>query len=161
MAVENLVAVGATRADSVAGHGMGGNVKCFSRTIEISASATNASTYDLGFLPLNARILGISRYSIDDCSTESTATLDIGFAAVDANFTTDADALNDGIVLGTAATGAALIKDIANYGKRVWQFISGATSSTTGLAKLQASIQDAAISAAGGTLTVEVFYTVP
>lgn len=161
MAVENLVAVGATPADVRVGHGMGGDVKCFSRTIEISASATNASTYDLGYLPLNARILGISRYSIDDCDTGSTATLDFGFAPVDSNFTLDADALNDGIVLGTAATGAALVKDIANYGKRVWQHISGATSASKGDAKLQASIQDAAISATGGTLTVEVFYTVP
>lgn len=161
MAVENLVAVGATAADARIGNGSGGTVKCISSTIEISASATNASTYDLGFLPMNARILGISRYSIDDCSTESTATVDFGFASVDANFTTDADALNDGIVLGTAATGAALVKDIANYGKKVWQHISGATAATKGFAKLQASIQDAAISAAGGTLTVEVYFLVP
>jgi hypothetical protein len=158
MAVETLVAVGATAADVKLGHGMGGDIKGFSRTIEISASATNASTYDLGFIPVDAKILGISTYSIDDCSTESTATLDFGFASVDGNFTTDADAVNDGIVLGTAARDQPLVKGIDSYGKRVWQLISGATVATKGYAKLQASIQDAAISATGGTLTVEVFF---
>lgn len=161
MAVENLVAVGATSADSRVGHGAGGDVKCFSRTIEISASATNASTYDLGYIPAQARILGISRYSIDDCDTGSTATLDFGLNAVDGNVTSDPDALNDGIVLGTAATGQPLIKNIDSYGKKAWQFVSGATASTKGDLKLQASINDAAISATGGTLTVEVFYQVP
>lgn len=160
MAVENLVAVGATPADVRVGHGMGGDVKCFSRTIEVTAAATNASTYDLGYIPLNAKILGISRYSIDDMDTGSTATIDFGLAPVDSNFTADPDALNDGIVAGTAAKDQPLIKVIDNYGKRCWQFITGATSATKGDAKLQASIQDAAVSA-GGTLTVEVFYLVP
>ena len=160
MAVENLVAVGATDTDGRSGHGLGGTVKAISRTVEISASASATSTYDLGYIPANARILGISRYSIDDCDTGSTATLDFGLMAVDGNVTSDADALNDGIVLGTAATGSPLIKDIANYGKRAWQFVSGATRDTKGDLKLQASINDAGVSA-GGTLTVEVFYTVP
>lgn len=161
MAVENLVAVGATSADSRVHHGEGGDVKCFSRTIEISASATNASTYDMGYIPADAKILGISRYSIDDCSTESTATLDWGLFPVDGNITGDDDALNDGIVLGTAAKDQPLIKDIANYGKRAWQFVNGQTTNPKGYLKLRATIQDAAISAAGGTLTVEVFFTVP
>lgn len=161
MAVENKVAVGATATDNAVSHGMGGDVKCFSATVEISASATNASTYDLGFVPLGARILGISTYSIDDCDTGSTATVDFGFASVDSNFTTDADALNDGIVLGTAARDQPLVKGIESYGKKAWQFISGATATTKGLAKLQASIQDGAISAAGGTLTVECYFLVP
>ncbi len=161
MAVEALVAVGATSADSRVSHGAGGNVKCFSATIEISASATNASTYDLGYVPVNARILGISRFSIDDCDTGSTATIDFGFASVDGNFTTDADALNDGTVLGTAAKDQPLLKGIELYGKKVWQLISGATAATKGMAKLQASIQDGAISATGGTLTVECYFLVP
>lgn len=160
MAVENLVAVGATAADSRVNNGSGGTVKCFTATVELSAAASSSSTYDLGFVPLNAKILGISRYSIDDCDTGSTATVDFGFAAVDANFTTDADALNDGIVLGTAAKDQPLIKGIESYGKKAWQFISGATATTKGDAKLQASIQDAAVSA-GGTLTVECYFLVP
>jgi hypothetical protein len=161
MAVENLIAVGATSADTRLAHGMGGDVKGFSRTVEISASATNASTYTLGYIPSNARILGISRYSIDDCDTGSTATIDFGLFAVDGNVTSDDDALNDGIVLGTAATGQPLIKDIANYGKRAYLFVSGQTTDPKGYLLLKGTIQDGAISAAGGTLTVEVFFTVP
>jgi len=161
MAVENLVAVGATAADVRISHGMGGDTKTISRTIEISASATNASTYDLGYIPADAKILGYSNYSIDDCSTESTSTLDFGLFPVDGNITADDDALNDGIVLGTAATRQPLIKDIANYGKRAWQFVNGQTTNPKGFLLLRATIQDAAISAAGGTLTVEVSYLVP
>jgi len=160
MAVENLVAVGATSADARFGHGMGGDVKCFSRTVEISAAASDTSTYTLGYIPAQARILGISRYSIDDCDTGSTATLDFGLYAVDGNVTSDVDALNDGIVLGTAATGSPLIKNIANYGKKAWEFVSGATSATKGDLLLKAVIDDADVSA-GGTLTVEVFYQLP
>lgn len=160
MPVENLNAVGAAAADTRLGHGMGGDVKGFSRTIEISAAASATSTYDLGYIPSNARILGISRYSIDDCDSGSTATLDFGLMAVDSNITSDPDALNDGIVLGTAATGQPLIKDIANYGKRAFQHVSGQTTDPKGSLLLQASVNDAAVSA-GGTLTVEVFFTVP
>jgi len=161
MAVENLVAVGASATDNRYSHGMGGDIKGFSRTVEISASATNASTYDLGYIPTNAKILGISSYSIDDCSTESTATLDFGLFDVDGNITDDDDALNDGIVLGTAATRQPLIKNIADYGRVAWDFVNGVTSDPKGWLLLRATIQDAAISATGGTLTVEVFYQVP
>lgn len=161
MAVENLVAVGATSSDARLGHGMGGDVKVISRTVEISASATNASTYTLAYIPSNARILGVSRYSIDDCDTGSTATLDFGLFAVDSNVTSDDDALNDGIVLGTAAKDQPLIKDIANYGKEAWRFVSGQTTDPKGMLLLKGTIQDGAISAVGGTLTVEVFLRLP
>jgi len=160
MAVENLVAVGATAADSRAAHGMGGDVKCFSRTVEISAAASDTSTYTLGYIPAQARILGLSHYSIDDCDTGTTCTIDFGLYAVDGNVTSDVDALNDGIVAGTAATRQPLIKDIANYGKKAWQFVSGATSATKGDLLLKAVLDDADV-VAGGTLTVEVFYVMP
>lgn len=160
MAVENLVAVGATPEDTRVGHGYGGDVKCISRTIEISAAASDTSTYTLGYIPAQARILGISNYSIDDCDTGSTATMDFGLYAVDGNVTSDVDALNDGIVLGTAATRQPLIKSIANYGKKAWEFVSGATSATKGDLLLKGVIDDADVSA-GGTLTVEVFFVLP
>lgn len=161
MAVENLVAVGATPSDSRLSHGMGGDVKCWSRTVEISASATEASTYDFGYIPSDARILGESTYSIDDCSTESSSTMDFGLYAVDGNITDDDDALNDGIVLGTAATKQPLVKNIANYGKRAWQFVNGQTTNPKGQLLVRGTIKDAAISNLGGTATVELFFTVP
>lgn len=160
MAVENLVAVGATPADARVGHGMGGDVKGFSRTIEITAAASDTSTYTLGYIPAQARILGISTYSIDDCDSGSTATVDFGLYAVDGNVTSDVDALNDGIVLGTAARDQPLIKTIDKYGKKAWEFVSGATNTTKGDLLLKAVIDDADASA-GGTLTVEVFFLVP
>jgi hypothetical protein len=161
MAVEAKVAVGATPADVRLSHGMGGDVKGWSRTVEISASATNASTYDFGYVPADARILGISRYSTDDNDTGSTSTMDIGLFPVDSNITADDDAFTDGIVLGTAAKDQPLIKDIANYGKRAWQLVSGQTTNPKGYLLVRGTIQDAAISATGGTFTVELFFLVP
>lgn len=160
MAVENLVAVGATAADSRAGHGQGGNVKGWTRTIEMSAGASDTSTYTFGYVPANARILGISRYSIDDCDTGSTCTIDFGLYAVDGNVTSDVDALNDGIVVGTAAKDQPLIKTIDKYGKRAWEFVSGATSATKGDLRV-AGVLDDADASAGGTITVELYYLVP
>jgi len=161
MAVENLVAVGATPSDNRVSHGLGGTVKCWSRTVEISASATNASTYDFGYIPADARILGESTYSLDDCSTESSSTFDIGLFPVDGNITDDDDALNDGIVLGTAATKQPLIKNIANYGKRAWQLVNGQTTNPKGQLLVRGTIKDAAISNVGGTFTVELYFLVP
>ncbi len=163
MAQDNKVAVGATTADARVGHGMGGDVKCFTATVEIAAGAdSNTSTYDFGFVPANAKILGHSSYSIDDNSTESSATMDFGLFPVpgEDQFTGDDDALNDGIVLGTAATRQPLIKDIANYGKRAWQFVSGLTAAPKGHMIVRGTIKDANPTA-GGTATVEVFFLVP
>lgn len=160
MAVENLTATGAGVNDPRPTHGEGGTVKGFSRTVEITAAASDTSTYVLGYLPSNAKILGISTYSIDDCDTGSTATVDFGLFAVDANVTSDVDALNDGIVLGTAATQGALIKNIANYGKAAYLHVNGQTTDPGGFLQLKATIDDADVSA-GGTLTVEVFYVLP
>jgi len=160
MALENKVAVGATPADSRAHHGMGGDVKAWTRTIEITAGADTASDYAFGYVPADAVIMGGSSYSVDDCSTETSATIDFGLYAVDSNVTSDDDALNDGIVLGTAATRQPLIKDIANYGKRAWQFVNGQTTNPKGWLLLKGVIRDASPTA-GGTVTVEVLYRAP
>jgi hypothetical protein len=160
MAVENLIAVGATPADPRLSHGMGGDVKSFTRTIEVSAAASATSTYTFGYVPSNARILGISRVSWDDLASSGSPTLDLGLYPVDGNITADVDALNDGLDLATATTGAALIKDIANYGKRAWQFVSGQTSDPKGQLLLKGAILDADTNT-GGTITVEVFFLVP
>jgi hypothetical protein len=157
MAVETLTATRRGLTNKT-GHGAGGNMKFASATVEISASATNASVYTFFRVPSNARILGLSSYSIDDCDTGSTATVDFGFFAVNGNITSDDDALNDGIVAGTAATRQPLVKDIANYGKKAWEFVNGQTTDPGGSFDLKATLQDGAISATGGTLTVELAY---
>lgn len=157
MAVENLIATRRGLTNQ-AGPGLGASVKFATATVEISASASQTSTYTLMRLPSNARILGMSTYSIDDCDTGSTATIDFGFFAVNGNITSDDDAINDGIVLGTAATKQPLVKDIANYGKKAWEFVNGQTTDPGGKLDLKGTIQDGNISATGGTLTVEVAY---
>ena len=159
MAVENKVAVGATAADPILAHGMGGDVKGFSRTVEVSAAASATSTYTLGYVPANARILGVSKASWDDLASTGSPTLDLGLFPVDNNVTGDDDALNDGLVV-TAAGSASLVKDIANYGKKAWQFVNGQATEPKGFLRLVATIKDADTDT-GGTLAVEVFYVLP
>lgn len=160
MAVEHKVALGAAPSDSRLGHGMGGDVKGFTRTVELSAAASVNSTYTFGYIPANARILGVSRVSYDDCADTGAPTLDLGLFAVDGNVTSDVDALNDGLTLATAAKDQPLIKDIANYGKKAWQFVSGQATEPKGMLALKGTILDAAANL-GGTVTVEVQFLLP
>lgn len=157
MALENLTAVGATANDVRLSHGMGGDVKGWSRTIEISAAANQNSTYVLGYIPANAVIFGISRVSWDDLASTGSPTIKIGLFAVDGNVTDDDDALTDSLDVATAAGSASLIKDIANYGKKAWQYVNGQTVEPKGWLQVKATIAAAATNT-GGTLTVEAFF---
>lgn len=160
MAVEHLVAVGSTPSDSRVSHGMGGNLKGFSRTIAITAAASVNSTYTFGYVPANARIMGISTVSFGDMADTGAPTIDFGFYPVDGNITADVDGVNDGLTLATAARDAPLIKNIADYGKKAWQFVSGQTTEPKGQLLLKGVIVDAAANL-GGTITVEVYFLVP
>jgi hypothetical protein len=160
MALENRTAVGAAAGDSRLSHGMGGDVKGWSRTIEATAAANANSTYIMGYIPSNARILGLSKLSFDDLASTGSPTIDIGLAPVDGNITEDPDALNDGIDVATAAGTAQVIKDIANYGKEAWRFVSGQTTDPKGQLQVKVSILDAAVNT-GGTITLELLFLVP
>ena len=159
MAVVNLQAT-ERGTDAVVSHGLAGSVKCKVSTIETGAADSATSTYDFCDLPTNARILGSSRAYWDDLSTDtaSGSTLDIGFFDIDGNITDNDDALNDGLDLTAASTGSILIKDRANYGKRVWE-LNGEASDPGGAVKLVGTIKDAALTTAG-TITVEVYYII-
>jgi len=126
-------------------------------TVEVAAAASADSVYTFLRLPTNARIHGLSRVAFDDLASSGSPTLDFGFAAVSGNFTTDPDALNDGIDVATAASTANLIKDIANYGKLVWE-IMGLSSDPGGFADLIGSLKDAAANT-GGTVTLTAVYS--
>ena len=92
-------------------------------------------------------------------ATSGAPTLDIGAYPVDGNFTTDDDAFNDGLTLTTAvtwATRAPFIKDSANAGKQVWEYISGATKDTGGFADIKGVIRDAATVTNTGTIAVDL-----
>jgi len=142
---------------AVFGKGDAANVKAVSVTVELASAAQNSTTF-IKRIPSNARILGLSTVYFDDLASSGTPTMDIGLGSVDSNITSDPDALNDGINISSAAGSASLIKDIANYGKKAWEFVSGQTTDPSGSLDIYISIVDAA-SNATGTVTVELFYT--
>lgn len=160
MAAENLVATGATAIDNRASHGLGGTLKGWSRTIEVTAAAEANSTYFMGYVPSNAVILGQSEIAWDDLASTGAPTLDIGLQAVNANITSDPDALNDGLDCAGGAGSARVVKNIANYGKRAWQYVNGQTTDPKGDLGVYVSLVDAAANT-GGTVTVEMLFLVP
>ena len=75
-------------------------------------------------------------------------------------FGDDADALNDGLTLATAATsGVKLIKDHANYGKKAYEFVSGQTDDPKGSLDVYGSILDA-VTDTTGTISLALYYTI-
>jgi hypothetical protein len=123
-------------------------------TREVTAAASANSVYVMHRVPSKARIHGLSKVYFDDLASTGSPTIDFGIKAVASNVTTDADALNDGVDVATAAGSASWIKDIANYGKQAWEF-SSATSDPGGLIDLTITILDAATNT-GGTITSEL-----
>ena len=129
---------------------------CFTSTVEVGSADTNASTYWMARLPSDARICGLSEVSFDDLASAGAPTIDIGTFAVEGNLTDDADALNDGIDVATAAGTARVVKDRANYGKALWEY-AGAASDPGGFIDVKVTLADAAVNA-GGTLTMTMLY---
>ena len=149
-------------SNTVIGKGDGGNLRAGGvRTIELAASASATIIDFKKRVSLYDRIDLSSRLYHDDLATSGSPTLDLGFRAVDGNFTTDDDALNDGIAVSavmTASTqtiGVPVVKDFANGGKQVWEYISGATKDTGGYADVIGTVRDAATNAAG-TVTLDL-----
>lgn len=134
--------------NSIIGKGDAGNIRTPGvRTIELAPSASGTIIDFKTRVSLYDRIDLSSSIYYDDLSTTGAPTLDIGLYPVDGNFTADDDALNDGLTLATALTyptRAPLVKDIANAGKQVWEYISGATKDTGGFADIKGVIRDAA-----------------
>ncbi len=129
------------------------------RTVELAAS-DSSSTINFCRIPSNARITGLSRIYWDDLATSGSPTLDIGLYAVNANVTSDDDALNDGLALSavsTAGIGSPVIKDIANYGLPAWDHVANVTADPGGFLDVKGVIRDAATTATG-TVTLELRY---
>lgn len=139
----------------------GGRVHYWCETVETSATEDDSasSTYELARIPSNARILGLSKLSWDDLATTGSPTIDIGVYNIGTrtDITEDDDALNDGLDAATAASSASVVKDIANYGKRLWEYVNGQTSDPKCDLSIKAKIKDAAITEAG-TITLELLY---
>jgi hypothetical protein len=138
----------------------GGKVHVWVETVETTASDSVSSTYLLARLPSNARILGLSRFSWDDLATTGSPTMDLGVYNITGSaITNDDDALSDGHAVSSASSASA-VGNVANYGKRLWEFVNGQTSDPKCDLDVKAVLRDAALTAAGaGTLTVEFYYT--
>lgn len=141
----------------------GGRVHYWCDTVEVTASDTACSTYHLARIPSNARILGMSKLHFDDLATTGSPTMDIGVYNVGnaTGITDDADALNDGIDVATAAGSAPVVKDIANYGKRLWEYVASQTVDPKADLDIKVKLLDANLTAdpPGYTMTLELFYT--
>lgn len=136
----------------------GGRMKIWSETFETSAADSSTSTYTVARLPSNARIFGLSRISHDALGA-TTATFDIGCYNTNATvyFTNDADAINDGIVCSTAGD-KRFVKDSANDGLPLWDFINGVTADPKCDIDIKLVLNDAHLSSGAGTVTVEIVY---
>lgn len=158
MAVENLLATKRNN-NAAAGHGLAGAVRNLCATVEVTAAATQASTYNFGDIPNNARILPISKVYWDDLASTGSPTIDIGLFANNGNITSDDDALRADLDVAASASSAVLIADIVNYGKKAWEFVNGQTSAPQGNLTVKATIKDADTNT-GGTITLDLYYTV-
>jgi hypothetical protein len=150
------------RANNTAiGKGASGTLKSFgTRTIELAPSASGTLVDFQLQIPSNVRLSAASRVYWDDLATSGSPTLDIGLYAVDANITSDDDALTDGLAISavsTANVGAQVIKDFANSGKRAWEFVNGQTTDPGGLLAVKGIIRDAATVTNTGTITLDLY----
>ena len=140
-----------------AGEG-GGRMKKWVETFETLADDSINSTYLVARLPSNARIFGSSKISHDALGS-ATATLDIGVFNTGSfsYITNDVDAINDGIVASTAGT-KDFIKDRANWGKRLWEYVNGVTADPKCDLDVKITLLDANLATGAGTVTVEIDY---
>jgi hypothetical protein len=128
-------------------------------TVEVAAAAAAGTEYVFARIPANARISGLSMVYFDDLASSGAPTIDFGLKAVDSNVTTDDDALNDGVDVATAAGSTRLVKNIADYGKRAWEYVSGQTTEPAGFLDVIVTTKDAACNT-GGTVTMSLVYSV-
>lgn len=137
----------------------GGRVKVWVETVETAAADSTSSTYLMARLPSNVRILGQSVISHDTLGA-TTATFDIGVYNTSSrtDITADPDGINDGIVCSTSGT-KDFIKDRANWGKRLYEFVANQTTDPKCDLDVKLIIEDAHLSSGAGTVTCEIYYT--
>jgi hypothetical protein len=149
------------QADPVemAAPGFNGAVRSWTETIEVGASDSVNSTYAIARLPSNARLLGASRIYTDDLASSGAPTIDVGVFNLSgqSTITDDDDAINAGIDVATV-TDAALVNGIENYGKKLYEYVSGQAEDPKGDLDITLTLKDADVDV-GGTITVEIFYT--
>ena len=166
MAVENLKVTELTNLDATPASPidvgvMGGRVRYVRSTLEVSAAASVNSTYEMARIPSNARISGLSVFRHDDLASSGAPVIDLGVFNLDgaSGITDDDDALIDGTDVATAAASVNFPSDITKVGLRLWELVASQTSDPDATLSIKATIKTAATNT-GGTLTLELFYTV-
>lgn len=137
----------------------GGKVKVWVETVETAAADSTGSTYSMARLPSNVRILGSSRVYNDTLGT-ATATMSWGIynTSSRSDITNSTTGLTSGLITSSASTvGRPLIGDVANYGKRLWEF-TAATSDPKCDLDVKMALATADLSSGAGTVTVEIHY---
>lgn len=144
--------------DAVPGKGDANTLRVLAcRTIELAAQSSGATIF-FGRIPSNARLsIFPSRVYWDDLATSGSPTLDIGLASVNANITSDPNALSEGHDVTSAdATGEPVIDDVSKIGKYAWEFVNGQTTDPGGQLDIYGSIVDAATTQTA-TVSIEVY----
>lgn len=138
----------------------GGRVRYWSETVEVSAAASVNSTYRLARLPSAARLTSLCVFHHDDLASTGAPVIDLGIfnPAGKSGITDDDDALIDGTGASTAGS-SNFPAAIADVGKQLWAFVAGQTADPKQELEIKATIKTAAANT-GGTLTLELFYTV-
>tara|TARA_R110000744_G_scaffold66596_4_gene136173 strand:+ start:11576 stop:12076 length:501 start_codon:yes stop_codon:yes gene_type:complete len=137
---------------------LGGRIRYANDTVEVTAAASVASTYDLARLPANARIItNMSLLHWDDLGT-TTSTLTVGLYGVDDATNDDSDIIGTGLNPTSAGSGAVGPIGIANYGKTIWELL-GFSADPGGMFDVRVTVV-AGVQSVGGTLALEMAYTV-
>ncbi len=164
MAVENLTATGypSIHAPTIAQAGVPILIKS---TVEVTAAATNASTYTmLKDVPSAAILIPELCYAYwDDLDAAGSPTIDLGVFGQDGSSITDDDnALLDG--LDVTSAGSQQIPATLNatiLTQRLWDYVNGVSSDPEELFDIKATLQDAAASL-GGTFALQfAYWTLP
>jgi hypothetical protein len=133
----------------------GGKVRVWTETIETTAADSATSTYTMARLPSNARILGQSTMYFDALGG---GTIHIGVHNPPSRsvITNDPDGLSASVAV-TSAGSSPVVSGIENYGKRLWEFVSGQTADPKGQLDVKLTVATAITNAA--TITLVIYYT--
>lgn len=155
MAVENLTLTSRGNNATPSGHGEANKVTTMCFTVEVTAAATDASTYSAPFgIPHDARMLG-GRVYWDDLASSGSPTLDFGLKSGTKTVTADPDALSNGHDAATINIAGRPGVSIENIGKRAWELVASATANPPGTLIPYISLVDADANT-GGTITWEI-----
>lgn len=143
----------------VAGKGDSHTLKCINSVVEFEDRAVG-DTVKFMRIPSNARISNLSRVYWDDLTTSGSGVLDFGLASVDANITSDPNALSAAHdITGADLTGEPLLDLFEKSGDYAWEFVNGQSTDPKGELDVYCSLVTSLTSGPAGTIMVELYYS--